>query len=57
MRRLDLGCQPAGFYTGRGRAAYWDGRNKNAESVTSGAYFYQLQAGDYTQMRRMVVVK
>ena len=57
VRQLDLGRQPAGFYTGRGRAAYWDGRNKNAESVTSGAYFYQLRAGDYMQMRRMVVVK
>ena len=57
VRQLDLGHQPAGFYTDRGRAAYWDGRNKNAESVASGAYFYQLRAGNYSQMRRMVVVK
>ena len=57
VRQLNPGHQPAGFYTDRGRAAYWDGRNENAESVASGAYFYQLRAGDYSQMRRMVVVK
>ena len=57
VRQLNLGHQPAGFYTGRGHAAYWDGRNQNAESVGSGVYFYQLDAGDYSQVRRMVVVK
>ena len=57
VRQLDLGHQPAGFYTDRGRAAYWDGRNENAESVASGAYLYQLRTGYYSKMRRMVVVK
>ena len=57
VRQLDLGHQPAGFYTARNRAAYWDGRNGNGESVASGIYFYQLRAGDYTAMRRMVIVK
>ena len=57
VRQLNLGHQPAGFYTGREHAAYWDGCNENAESVVSGIYFYQLRAGDYSQMRRMVVVK
>ena len=28
VRQLDLGHQPAGFYTDRGHAAYWDGRNE-----------------------------
>ena len=57
VRQLDLGHQPAGFYTDRGRAAYWDGRNHSGESAASGTYFYQLRAGDYSQMRRMVIVK
>ena len=57
VRQLDLGLQPAGFYTDRGRAAYWDGRNEHAETVASGVYFYQLRAAEYTHMRRMVVVK
>ena len=57
VRGLDLGHQPAGYYTDRSRAAYWDGRNESGESVASGVYFYQLRAGDFSQMRRMVIVK
>ena len=57
IRTLPLGYQSAGFYNSRGRAAYWDGRNENGESVASGIYFYQLQAGDYTDLRRMVILK
>ena len=57
VRELDLGRQPGGYYTDRGRAAYWDGRNEHAETVASGVYFYQFRAADYSHMRRMVVVK
>ena len=57
VRQFDLGYQSAGFYTNRTKAAYWDGRNETGESVASGVYFYQLQAGDYTDLRRMVIVK
>ena len=45
VRQFDLGYQSAGFYTNRTKAAYWDGRNETGESVASGVYFYQLQAG------------
>ena len=57
VRRLDLGYQPVGYYIDRAKAAYWDGRNESGESVASGIYFYQLRAGDYTALRRMVIVK
>ena len=57
VRQLDLGHQPAGFYTDRGHAAYWDGRNEGGELVASGVYVYQLRAGGYSQARRMVIVK
>ena len=57
VRQLDLGRQSAGYYTDRGRAAYWDGRNEYAETVASGVYFYQLRTAEYSHMRRMVVVK
>ena len=57
VRQFDLGHQSAGFYTTRTKAAYWDGRNETGESVASGVYFYQLQAGDYTDLRRMVILK
>ena len=57
VRRLDLGHQSAGFYTARAQAAHWDGRNRHGELVASGVYFYQLRAGDYTALRRMVILK
>ena len=57
VRHLDFGKQPAGNYTDRSAAAYWDGRNQHGESVASGTYFYQLRAGDYNALRRMVILK
>ena len=57
VRELDLGYQRAGYYTDRSRAAYWDGLNALGEGVASGVYFYQLRAGNYSQMRKMVILK
>ena len=57
VRRLDLGHQLAGYYTNRGKAAYWDGRNEGGESVASGIYFYQLATPSYRHLRRMVILK
>ena len=57
VRQLDLGYQQAGYYTDRTRAAYWDGRNHLGESVGSGVYFYQLRVGDYSTLRKMVILK
>ena len=57
VRELDLGHQRAGYYTDRSRAAYWDGRNGLGERVASGVYFYQLRAGDYLKLRKMVILK
>ena len=57
VRQLDLGYQPAGYYTDRNRAAYWDGRNDVGEQVSSGVYFYHLKTGDYSQTRKMLILK
>ena len=57
VRRLDLGHQLAGYYADRGKAAYWDGRNNQGESVASGLYFYQLGTPSFHQIRRMVIIK
>ena len=57
VRQLDLGHQPAGYYTDKTQAAYWDGRNNLGESVGSGVYFYQLQAGDFSSTRKLVIFK
>ena len=57
VRRLELGHQPAGVYTGKGRAAYWNGRNEVGEPVVSGIYFYTFTAGDFTATRKMLIRK
>ena len=57
VRRLELGPQPAGTYTSRSRAAYWDGRNALGERVASGVYFYVLTTGDFSATRKMVILK
>ena len=57
VRRLDLGHQPAGYYTNRAKAAYWDGKNESGEQVASGVYFYRLYAGDYSATRKMLILK
>jgi len=35
----------------------WDGKDQNGNEVASGVYFYQLQASDFTQTRKMVLLK
>jgi hypothetical protein len=57
VRQLDLGYQQPGYYTNRTRAAYWDGRNLLGEAVGSGVYFYHLNAGDYSAIQKMVILK
>ncbi len=64
VRLLNLGNQAAGIYVTRDRAAYWDGRNITGEVVSSGIYFYQLTAGDFSEkpisfraIRKMVIIK
>ena len=57
VRRLDLGHQMAGYYADRIKAAYWDGHNDLGEPVGSGVYFYQLQAEDFSAIRKMVILK
>ena len=57
VRKLLLGHQSAGYYTSRGRAAYWDGRNIFGESVANGLYFYQFTTDQTSLLRKMVILK
>jgi 5'-nucleotidase/UDP-sugar diphosphatase len=44
--------QSAGMQT-----VIWDGRNENGEKVSSGVYFYKLQAGEVVQTKKMSLMK
>jgi len=57
VREIDLGLKAAGNYQSREEAGYWDSRNQNGEQVSSGVYFYQIQAEGYRQMRKMLILK
>jgi hypothetical protein len=35
----------------------WDGTDDQAQKVTSGVYLYRMQAGDYTSVRKMIMLK
>ncbi len=52
VRVLVDGVRAAGSY-----AAVWDGRDAMGRSVSSGVYFYELRAGDFRQLRRMLLLK
>jgi len=41
-----------GFYS-----ITWDGTDNNDQSVTSGVYFYRLEAGSYSEVKKMVLMK
>ena len=57
VRHMDLGFQQAGYYIGKPRAAYWDGRNDFGERLASGIYFYQLSTPESSATRKMVMMK
>ncbi len=44
--------QAPGFYS-----INWDGTNDKGEKVSTGVYFYRLQAGDFVQSRKMTFLK
>ena len=52
VRTLVDRVHPAGAFDAR-----WDGRDGQGRPVASGVYFYRLQAGDFVQTRRMVLLK
>ena len=57
VRELHLGLRKSGSYKVQESAAYWDGRDQFGEAVSSGMYFYTLQAGEFQATRRMLILK
>ena len=44
--------QPPGNYS-----ILWDGKDENGRPVSSGIYFYRLKAGNFCQVRKMVLLR
>ena len=57
VRQFGLGHQAAGRYQSRSHAVHWDGRNEFSEQVASGVYFYHLSADDFSDTRKMLIIK
>lgn len=52
VKRLINGNQGAGLYT-----IAWDGKNDEGQILPSGTYFYQITAGEFQQVRKMILLK
>ena len=57
IRNISVGYLQAGSYVSQLKSVYWDGKSDTGERVSSGTYFYQIRAGDYTETRKMVILK
>ena len=52
VRNLVNGQETAGT-----KSIQWDATNDAGVSVSAGLYLYRIQAGDYVQIRKMVLIK
>jgi hypothetical protein len=52
VKTLVNGSVDAGYYS-----ALWNGTNEAGQTVANGVYFYRLTAGDFSQSRKMVVLR
>jgi len=57
VKRLHFGNKPAGMYMTKERAAHWNGKNNLGEHITSGIYFYEIEAGAFRALKKMIVVR
>ena len=56
-----LGQRVITLFDGPAQAGYlelrWNGRDQSGRQVGSGVYFYRMVAGDFQQVRKMVLLK
>ena len=52
VRRLADSELPAGA-----NSVVWDGRNDSGQAMDSGIYFYQIRAGQFSDLKRMILIR
>jgi len=52
VARLVDGEQPEGYYQ-----VQWNGRSSNGAAVSTGVYFYRLSTNDFTDVKKMILLK
>jgi len=52
VKVLVNGIQPSGYHQ-----TIWDGRDHSGKSVSAGMYFYRIQAGSFSKVQKMVLLK
>ncbi|HEX7400990.1 MAG TPA: FlgD immunoglobulin-like domain containing protein [candidate division Zixibacteria bacterium] len=52
IKTLVDGHQTAGYNT-----IWWDGNDENGDQVASGIYFYRLEAGKFSEVKKMMLLK
>ncbi len=57
VREINLGHKPAGIYVSKDRSAYWDGKDRFGIPVSSGIYFYNLKVNDFSETKKLIVIK
>jgi outer membrane protein assembly factor BamB len=58
VREISLKNKKAGFYRGREKAIYWDGRDSQGKELASGVYFYQYEVnGEMKGIKKSLLLK
>jgi hypothetical protein len=57
VRIIDIGQKASGAYVSKEKAVYWDGRNTTGEKVSSGIYFYLMEAGSFRAAKKMLIIR
>ncbi len=52
MKTLVSSRKPAGSYI-----VVWDGKDKNGRTVSSGAYIYRIQTGEFSAVKKMILLR
>jgi flagellar hook assembly protein FlgD len=52
VKTLVNSFQSAGFHS-----VIWDGSNNNGQKVSSGIYFYKIDAGKFINIKKMILIK